>query len=81
MSLRKKNKHGVLLEKVYFALAFELATSTRFDDDYLDYLTQVLIFDVYELAARKCITDLEAKFQEVPNYGSKFIFFKIIEKK
>ncbi len=76
---KKKKKRGELLEKAYFAPAFEIARSYRFNNDSSDFLTQLLVFDVYELAARKCRQDLEKLFIQMPYYGTKIIMFKEIE--
>jgi hypothetical protein len=76
---KKKQKRGKLIEKAYFVPAFEVAKSYRFNTDTLDYLAQLLIFDVYELAARKCRKDMELHFQKMPFYGTKLIIFKKVE--
>jgi hypothetical protein len=75
----KKRKRGKLIEQAYFVPAFEIAKSYRFNNDTIDYLAQLLIFDVYELAARKCRKDMESYFTEMPFYGTKLIIFKKVE--
>lgn len=78
---KKKRNRGKLIEKAYFAPAFETAKSYRFNSDSIGYLTQVLIFDVYELTARKCRLDIEHYYNEMPYYGTKLIMFKKVESK
>jgi hypothetical protein len=76
---KRKKDRGNLFERVYFAPAFEKAPSFRLNNDSLGYLKQVLIFDMYELAARRCRRDMHLRFGENPTYGTKYIFFKNVE--
>lgn len=76
---KKKRKRGKLIEKAYFVPAFETAKSYRLNNDSLGYLTQLLIFDAYELAARKCRKDMEYYFNEMPYYGTKLLMFQKVE--
>ena len=78
---KKKRKRGKLLEIVYFAPAFEINKSYRLNKDSTDYLTQLLIFDVYELTARKCRKDLQHFYDQMPYYGTKYMQFKTVEDK
>lgn len=76
---KKKRKRGKLIEQEYFVPAFELAKSYRLNNDTIDYFTQLLIFDVHELIARKCRKDVEYFFNEMPYYGTKLLMFKKVE--
>lgn len=78
---KKKRKRGKLIEKAYFAPAFETGKSYRFNSDTIDYLTQLLIFDVFEVSARKCRQDIEYYYTEMPYYGTKLLMFKKVEDK
>lgn len=78
---KKKRKRGKLLEIIYFAPAFELNKSYRLNRDSTDYLTQLLIFDVYEITARKCRKDLQYLYEQIPYYGTKYLQFKTVEDK
>ena len=70
---RKKN------EAIYFAPAFELNTSYRLTSDSLDFLKQLIVFDMYEIAARKCRIELDSIYNANPSIGIKGIFFKSVE--
>jgi len=71
----KKKKH----EAIYFVPAFELNTSYRLTSDSLDYLKQLIVFDMYEIAARKCRIELDSIYNTNPSIGIKGIFFKSVE--
>jgi hypothetical protein len=76
---RKKKDKKRKEEVIYFAPAFELKTSYRLTSDSMDYLKQVLVFDMYELAARKCRMELDSIYNTNPSIGIKGIFFKSVE--
>ena len=76
---KKKRKRGKLLERTYFTPAFEFAESFQLADDSLGYLTQLLIFDAYELGARRCRMDIEQYYNQMPYYGTISIVFKKVE--
>ena len=76
---KRKSKRGKLFEKIYFAPAFEKASSYRLNDDTLGYLKQVIVFDMYELTARKCRKDLQYLYEQMPFYGTLYINFKTVE--
>ena len=80
MDIPKKEKDQQRKEEViYFAPAFELKTSYRLTSDSLDYLKQIIVFDMYELAARKCRIQLDSLYKTNPTIGIKGIFFKSVE--
>jgi hypothetical protein len=76
---KKRRKRGKLLEKVYFAPAFCKSQSYALNNDSLGYASQLLVFDLYELTARKNRKDLQAVYEMIPAYGTKYIRFKTIE--
>lgn len=47
----------------------------------MDYLKQVIVFDMYELAARNCRIELDSVYKKIPAIGTKGIVFKSIESK
>ena len=82
MDIPKKEKDQQRKEEViYFAPAFELKTSYRLTSDSLDYLKQIIVFDMYELAARKCRIQLDSLYKTNPTIGIKGIFLKALKSK
>jgi hypothetical protein len=80
MDVPKKKKDKKRKEEViYFAPAFELKNSYRLTSDSMDYLKQILVFDMYELAARKCRMVLDSIYNINPSIGIRGIFFKSVE--
>lgn len=75
---KKRNKKS-MHEAIYFAPAFEVTKSYRLTTDSLDFLKQVIVFDMYELAARKCRMELDSIYNTSPSIGIKGIFFKSVE--
>ncbi len=75
---KKRRKRGKLLEKVYFAPAFDKIQSYKLNDDVLQFQKQALVFDLYELAARFARKELQALLNNtVPDaYGTRIIFFE-----
>lgn len=76
---KKKKDRRKKEEKIYFAPAFELNTSYRFNSDSTEYLQQALVFDMYEWAARRCRLELDSMYVMSPSIGIKAIMFKTIE--
>jgi len=78
---QKKRDKKVKEEIIYIAPAFEVNQSYRLTSDSMDYLKQVIVFDMYELAARKCRIELDSIYQKIPAIGTKGLVFKSIESK
>lgn len=76
---KKKKDKKKKNEAIYFAPAFELNTSYRLTSDSLDFLKQLIVFDMYEIAARKCRIELDSIYNANPSIGIKGIFFKSVE--
>ncbi len=80
MDVPKKKKDKLKKEEeIYFAPAFEVSTSYRFNSDSLEYEQQKIVFDMYEIAARKCRMELDSIYNTNPSIGIRGIFFKSIE--
>ncbi|SBV95642.1 hypothetical protein [uncultured Dysgonomonas sp.] len=68
---KKKKDRGKLIEKAYFAPAFEKNTSYMvFKNDTLGIEKQQIVFDIYELAARKVRKDLDDVYKTTNAYGT-----------
>ncbi len=76
---KRKRDRRRMEEVIYFAPAFEPEHSYRLTIDSMDYLKQVIVFDMYELAARKCRMELDSIYQVNPSIGIRGIFFKSVE--
>ncbi|NJC27020.1 hypothetical protein [Neolewinella antarctica] len=77
---KRKRDQGKMLEKVYFAPAFCKDCSYALNDNTLDFLTQQIVFDLYELNARKNRRDLAAIYDQSPSYGIATVMFKTVER-
>jgi len=78
---KKKRKRGELIEKAYFAPAFEKNTSYILKNDTTGIKKQQVIFDIYEISTRFARQQL-AHFQDsIPGYGITTIMFKTVESK
>ncbi|MFC2152962.1 hypothetical protein ACFLSE_10595 [Bacteroidota bacterium] len=78
---KKKRNRGKLIEKAYFAPAFEKTTSCIMKLDSLGIKKQEVVFDIYELSARFARREL-ANFQDsVGAYGIILTMFKSVEMK
>jgi len=75
---KKRRDRGRLLEKVYFAPAFEKAPSYKLNNDLLQFQQQALVFDLYELAARYARKELQTLLNStMPDaYGTRIIYFE-----
>ena len=78
---KKKRKRGELLEKAYFAPAFEKTTSCILKLDTLGIEKQKITFDIYELSARFARKELAYLQDSIGGYGVVSIFFKSVETK
>ncbi|MEN8250687.1 MAG: hypothetical protein ABFS32_17270 [Bacteroidota bacterium] len=77
---KRKKFRSKLLEKVYFAPAFDKEMSFSREGDSLGILYQQLIFDIYELSARKARSLLNFKISQTDStYGIQRYFYKTIE--
>ena len=78
---KKKRKRGKLMEKAYFAPAFEKTTSCILKLDSLGIEKQKIVFDIYELSARFARQELANLQDSIGTYGTISIFFKSVEMK
>ncbi|WP_439185805.1 hypothetical protein [Carboxylicivirga taeanensis] len=78
---KKKRKRGELLEKVYFAPAFDKTTSFILSHDTLGVEKQEVIFDIFELSARTARQQLHHLQDSISGYGIISMMFKSIEAK
>jgi len=76
---KRKGKRGKLLEKIYFAPAFEKSTSYSIIKDSFEVEKQRLVFDIYEVSARFARQQLSMMQDSMPGYGTLSIFYKTIE--
>lgn len=78
---KKKKDRGILIEKAYFAPAFEKNTSYLLKNDSLGIKKQQVIFDIYELSARFARKELKKLQDSIQAYGIISIMFKSVETK
>lgn len=76
---KKKRKRGKLIEKAYFAPAFEKTTSYILKNDSTGIEKQKVVFDIYELSARFARQQLAHYQDSIGGYGIISIMFKTIE--
>ncbi len=76
---RKRRDKKIKKEAIYFAPAFEVKNSYRTNSDTTEYVKQLLVFDMYEWAARRCRMELDSIYLNSPSIGIKGIFFKSVE--
>lgn len=76
---KKKRKRGVLIEKAYFAPAFEKSTSFIIKFDSTGIAKQKVVFDIFEVSARFARQQLQHLQDSVGGYGIISIMFKSIE--
>jgi hypothetical protein len=76
---KKKSRRGELIEKAYFAPAFEKATSYILNDDTLGIRNQKMVFDIYEAAARFARKQLSQLQDTIKAYGVISLMFKSVE--
>lgn len=76
---KKKKNRGKLIEKAYFALAFEKATSYIIKNDSLGIEKQKLVFDIYEISARYARKELAHYQDSVGGYGILSIMFNSVK--
>ena len=75
---KKKKNRGKLIEKAYFAPAFEKTTSYIIKNDSLGIEKQKLVFDIYEISARCARKELAHYQDSIGRYGILSIIFKTI---
>ena len=78
---KKRKNRGRMLEKVYFAPAFEYATSVYSPNDSMGIKKQQVVYDIYELSTRIARRNLKQIVDSmgVASYGTRYIFFKTLE--
>jgi len=76
---KKKGKRGKLIEKAYFAPAFEKHTSYILNNDTAGIKKQEVVFDIYELSARFARKQLNHFQDSIPGYGITTIMFKTVQ--
>ena len=76
---KKKRKRGVLIEKAYFAPAFEKSTSFIIKLDSTGIAKQKVVFDIFEVSARFARQQLQHLQDSVGGYGIISIMFKSVE--
>lgn len=76
---KKKRKRGELIEKAYFAPAFEKSTSFILKLDSTGMAKQKLVFDIFEVSARFARQQLQHLQDSVGGYGIISMMFKSIE--
>ncbi len=79
---KRKSQFGKLMEKVYFAPAFDKSYSYIIGDDTIGFHAQKLVFDINEITARKARMELQALKDSMPQtFGVYWNFFKTAEAK
>lgn len=76
---KKKSKRGKLIEKVYFAPAFEKSISFILKPDSTGIAKQKIIFDIFEFSARLARQQLQHLQDSIGGYGIISLMFKTIE--
>ena len=76
---KKKRKRGELIEKAYFAPAFEKSSSFILRLDSTGIAKQKVVFDIYEISARFARQQLKKLHDTVGAYGIISIMFKSVE--
>lgn len=76
---KKKRKRGELIEKAYFAPAFEKSTSFILKLDSTGIAKQKVVFDIFEVSARFARQQLQHLQDSVGGYGIISIMFKSAE--
>jgi hypothetical protein len=76
---KRKRKRGELIEKAYFAPAFERATSYILKQDSMGIAKQKIVFDIYEASARLARQQLQQLQDSIGGYGIISIMFKSVE--
>jgi hypothetical protein len=76
---KKKRKRGELIEKAYFAPAFEKSTSFIIKLDSTGIAKQKVVFDIFEVSARFARQQLQHLQDSVGGYGIISIMFKSVE--
>ena len=76
---KKKRKRGELIEKAYFAPAFEKSTSYILRLDSLGIEKQKVVFDIFEVSARFARQQLQQLQDSVGGYGMIYLMFKSVE--
>jgi hypothetical protein len=76
---KKKRKRGELIEKAYFAPAFEKSTSFIIKLDSTGIAKQKVVFDIFEVSARFARQQLQNLQDSIGGYGTISIMFKSIE--
>jgi len=75
---KRKRDRGKILEKVYIVPVFEFVTSYRIRDTPTGLQEQQVVFDIYELTARKARNELEHLHDSMPGYGIDYIFLETV---
>lgn len=78
---KKKRKRGKLIEKAYFAPAFEKTMSYLLKEDSMEIAKQKLVFDIYEVSTRLARRELAHLQDSVSGYGIISKMFKTVEAK
>lgn len=76
---KKKRKRGELIEKAYFAPAFEKSTSYIIKLDSTGIAKQKVVFDIFELSARFARQQLRQLQDSIGEYGIISLMFKSVE--
>jgi len=76
---KKKRNRGAMLEKVYFAPAFDKNSSYIIEPDSFGVEKQRIIYDIFELSARYAREKLISYQDSMDAYGVLINFFKSVE--
>ena len=76
---KKKRMRGKLLEKVYFAPAFQKSTSVAFVKDTLQIAMQQVCFDISEVCARGARQQLKKYQDSIIGYGTLYIMYTTVK--
>ncbi len=76
---KNKRKRGELIEKAYFAPAFDKSTSFILKLDSTGIAKQKVVFDIFEVSARFARQQLQHLQDSVGGYGIISIMFKSVE--